>query len=113
MLDLDGPVAEWSVSWRNENSPEPQGTLFWVQEERPLGHFTFLVRAIEEMVHIGRAPYPVERTLMTSGMMHFLLESKHQGGVALDTPELAIRYAPSRAWKDPGPPPPSRPLAQE
>jgi hypothetical protein len=110
MLTLNGAVGEWAVAWREEERPDPKATLFWVQGTRPLGHFTFLVRGIEEMVWTGKPSWPVERTLLTSGMMDFLLTSRRQGGVRVETPELATRYKPAWEWKDPGPPPPDRAL---
>ena len=39
----------------------------------------FLVSKIEEMFETGRAPYPVERTLIASGMLESCLTSKVQG----------------------------------
>jgi hypothetical protein len=36
-----------------------------------------------------------------------------RGGELLETPELAIRYHPTFAWEDPGPPPTARPLDQQ
>ncbi len=113
VFTLNPAVGAWSIAWRERNSPEPKSTQFWTQEARPLGHFTFLLRGIEEMIHSRRPSWPVERTLLTSGMMDFLLTSRKQGGVVIETPELAIRYQPGPAWKDPGSPPPSRPLDQQ
>jgi hypothetical protein len=40
----------------------------------------------------GRAPYPVERTLLTSGMVIGGVESLHRGQVPVPTPEMNIRY---------------------
>jgi len=113
VFTLNYAVGEWSIAWREERADEPRSTLFWTQEARPLGHFTFLVRGIEEMMHTGKASWPVERTLLTSGMMDFLLTSRHRGGAQIETPELGVRYHPMGGWSDPGPPPPSRPLDQQ
>jgi hypothetical protein len=35
------------------------------------------------------ASYPVERTLLTTGALHFLMDSRHNGGVLTPTPDLA------------------------
>ena len=49
------------------------------------------VRYIEKMIAENRAPYPLERTLLTSGMTLAGVESFHRGQ-AVDTPEMAVRY---------------------
>jgi hypothetical protein len=54
--------------------------------------FTPLVRHIEDMVLTGQAPYPVERTLLTSGMVIGGVESLHRGQSAVETPEMAVAY---------------------
>lgn len=52
-----------------------------------------LVDKIEQMFATGRAPYPVERTLIVSGMLESCLESgKLRGGQRIETPHLAVRY---------------------
>jgi hypothetical protein len=54
--------------------------------------FNPLVRHIESMVLENRAPYPVERTLLTSGMVIGGVDSLHQGQVPVSTPEMEVRY---------------------
>lgn len=65
--------------------------------------FNPLIRHIERMVLENRAPYPVERTLLTSGMLLAALESMHRGGTLVETPEMEVRYiAPKESlyWKE-------------
>jgi hypothetical protein len=57
--------------------------------------FNPLVNHIEQMILRGRAPYPIERTLLTSGMTLMAVESLHRGQVQMDTPELQVAYQPA------------------
>jgi hypothetical protein len=41
----------------------------------------------------GVPSYPVERVLLTSGVLEAALDSRHQGQVRLETPYLDVRYA--------------------
>jgi hypothetical protein len=54
--------------------------------------FNPLTRHIEDTILTGRTPYPVERTLLTSGMVIGGVNSLHQGQVPVATPEMNIRY---------------------
>lgn len=54
--------------------------------------FNPLTRHIEELILTGQAPYPVERTLLTSGMVIAGVESLHRGQTVVETPEMAVRY---------------------
>jgi hypothetical protein len=54
--------------------------------------FNPLVRHIEDLVMERRANYPVERTLLTSGMVIAAVDSLHRGQVPVETPEMAVSY---------------------
>jgi hypothetical protein len=54
--------------------------------------FNPLVRHIEDLVLERRANYPVERTLLTSGMVIAAVDSLHGGQVPVETPEMAVSY---------------------
>jgi hypothetical protein len=65
--------------------------------------FTPLVRHIEQMVLTGEPPYPAERTLLTSGMVIAGVDSVHQGGKLIETPQVAVKYQAPRAstfWQE-------------
>ncbi len=81
----------WSVAL--ETSGGIVATQFGDKLERPLPHFDGLVSQIEEMIVTGKAPYPVERTLLTTGILSFLFESRRQKR-AIETPELNVTYRP-------------------
>lgn len=54
--------------------------------------FNPLSRRIEESIVSGHAVYPPERTLLTSGMTLFGVESLYRGSAKLLTPELKVPY---------------------
>lgn len=54
--------------------------------------FNPLVRHIEDLVLDRRANFPVERTLLTSGMVIAAVDSLHRGQVPVETPEMAVTY---------------------
>ncbi len=53
--------------------------------------FNPLIRHAEEMILTGKQPYPVQRTLLTSGMVIAGVNSLHSGKV-VETPEMDIKY---------------------
>ena len=55
--------------------------------------FTAQGLAIQEMFLTGRPQYPVERTLLTTGAHAALMDSRHLGGVRIETPRLDVSYA--------------------
>lgn len=54
--------------------------------------FNPLTRHIEDLVVHRRANYPVERTLLCSGMVIAGVDSLHNGQKAVDTPHLDVAY---------------------
>jgi hypothetical protein len=54
--------------------------------------FDAQVLALEKFFNNGKAPYPVERTLLTTGVLDSVIESHFRKGVKIDTPELEVRY---------------------
>jgi len=54
--------------------------------------FSPLMNHVEHMVLTGDAPYPVERTLLTSGMTLSGVESLHRDQTKVETPEMRVAY---------------------
>jgi hypothetical protein len=77
-----------------QGRPKPDATLFYLQQPEPFAHFAYLVRAIDSMMQTGHAPYPIERTLLTTGILDAVMTSKAEKNRRVETPDLDIRYKP-------------------
>lgn len=89
----NGLAGHFSTSLRIKGSQQPVGTLFRLQDGPPYGHFAYLLRAIDQTIHTGKAAYPVERTLLTTGILDRVMHSLAHDGQRYETPELAINYS--------------------
>ena len=90
---MTGLVEDFTVAVDVEGYAKPFSVLMDLQNSKPHHHFSCLVKNIEILFETGKAPYPVERTMLTSGILDFELESRFQGYKKLNTPHLAnVRY---------------------
>ncbi|MBM3458084.1 MAG: hypothetical protein FJX77_06085 [Armatimonadetes bacterium] len=89
-LMLNGYVRDLAFGCRIAG--EVQGTEFFLQPGAPHAHFSYLGLNVEEMFVTGVPSYPVERTLLTTGILEAALESRYQGHVRVETPHLDVRY---------------------
>jgi hypothetical protein len=58
--------------------------------------FSPLVNHAEKMYLTGKAQYPIERTLLTTGLTAAGVESLYRKGAKVETPHLAIKYQPTK-----------------
>ena len=72
--------------------PDVVSTQFFLPSTPNVTYSASLVSKIEEMSVSGKAPYPVERTLIVSGMLESCLDSKINDHRRLQTPHLGVRY---------------------
>lgn len=112
ILTANGPFGEWSAGWTDADG-KTQAALFDTQEWRPFYHFAVQLMGIERHMHTHRAPWPVERTLLSSGVIHVAHRSLHEGGRAIDTPFLDIRYTSDWNWHQPPERPTDRPITSQ
>jgi hypothetical protein len=104
---LNGHINDFNFASEVEGRKgPPAAACFWLQPERFYAHFSGLTNFIEETIVTGRAPYPVERTLLTTGALAALMESAWRKGVRIETPQLLFSYAaPKRDYYNRGPVP--------
>jgi hypothetical protein len=87
ILNLDGLTRDYLFAAR-DNSGKVYSSCFYIQLYVH-NHWGFMVRAFEDLVLTRRNPIPIERTLVSTGITLFGLESRLQGQKWLDTPALS------------------------
>ena len=92
MLLMNGLVKDFTFAARLKDESKPLSTLFYLSPVPNVVHFAALMSKFEEMVMTGKAPYPPERTLLTSGLVIAGVQSLAQGQKKMETPHLAINY---------------------
>ncbi len=90
-LMLNGLARQFLFAARLIGDTSPVSTQFWLQEPT-FGHFDYLANAIMTMVRTGTPPYPVERTVLTSGVLSTAMDSRFENHRRIETPDLRIAY---------------------
>ena len=109
VLMLDGYVRDLAYAARVGG--EIQATGVYLQghggEEGAYAHFSYLSLNVEEMFLTGSPSYPVERTLLSTGVLEAALTSRYEGHLRLETPwlEVAYRSYDRIPWRPTGPRP--------
>ena len=93
LLMLNGAVKDFTFAARVKGRATPvYSTQFLLTPEPNVTYSACLVRKIEELFETGKAPYPVERTLLVSGILEACLMSRRDGQQRRETPQLDVRY---------------------
>lgn len=87
VLMLNGYVTDFAYAGKDGDNV--YATEFYLQNGPPHAHFSYLSLNIEEMFVTGMPQYPVERTLLTTGILDTIMHSRAQGNIRLETPHLA------------------------
>jgi hypothetical protein len=96
MLNLRGALQDFNFAARVTNLGIVS-TQFLLTPEPNVTYSACLMNKVEEMFISGRSPYPVERTLLTSGITEACHKSHTAGGRRLETPALSVTYEPPKA----------------
>jgi hypothetical protein len=100
MILFDGLVKDFNFAADVQGRREPFSTQMYLP--MPDGRTTLadffnpLVNNMEKMFLTGKPTYPVERTLLTTGMVEAGIESLYRQQERYETPHLAITYQPTR-----------------
>lgn len=100
MLLMNGLLRDFNFAAQIVGRRDPWSTQMYLP--MPDGRTTLanffspLVNNMEKMYLTGKPTYPLERTLLTTGLTAAGVDSLHRGQIRVETPHLAIRYQPAR-----------------
>lgn len=92
MLLMNGLVGDFTFAARLKGRDEPLSTLFYLPPNPNVVYSAALMAKAEAMFLSGKASRPIERTLLTTGLVAAGMESLASGQKRLETPHLAVRY---------------------
>ena len=96
MLLMNGLVQDFNFAADIEGRREPFSTQMYLPmppaRTSLANFFSPLVNNAEKMFLTGKSPYPIARTLLTTGLTAAGVESLYRNQARYDTPHLAIGY---------------------
>ncbi len=92
---LNGHMTDRGFAANFQGHAQPVSTQIYAQPVRPFGHHAGTVHYIEELVLTGRAAWPMERILLTTGALEALMDSSWRGNERRETPHLDVAYTAS------------------
>ena len=95
MLMLDGVLKDFNFAARLKGG-QVWSTQFLLTPDPNVTYSACLMHKAEQMFETRVAPYPVERTLLTSGMLESCLTSKIRNHERVETPHLDVVYRTAR-----------------
>jgi hypothetical protein len=93
LLMLNGAIMDFNLSARVAGHGLVS-TQFFLPPAPNEAYSACLAAKIEQMFQTKNAAYPVERTLLTTGVLEACLQSRHRLNQRLETPQLAVSYQP-------------------
>jgi hypothetical protein len=94
VLLLNGHIQDFCFAARLKGESKTPSCLFYLPLPPGAKFFDCLVPHIETLLATARSPYPVERTLLTTGTLEAAMESHYRRGLRVETPQLQVRYGP-------------------
>lgn len=103
MLLMNNLVGDFTFAAKLRGKEGTLSTLFQLPPNPNVVYSAALMSHAETMFMTGKAPYPVERTLLTSGLVQAALQSLANGQKKIETPHLAVKYSSPREstfWRE-------------
>ena len=99
VIMMNGLVEDFNFAAHLEDRSEPLSTQMYLPmppvRTTLANFFSPQVNHVEKMFQSGKPSYPVERTLLTTGLVAAGVESLYQDGDQQETPHLNISYQPT------------------
>jgi hypothetical protein len=93
-LTIGGGGDRWNFACKLRGQEHPFATAYYSGPWGNWNLFNALSGAIAHFFRTGKSPYPVERTLLVSGILDAEMHSRAAGGKPIATPELEFSYMP-------------------
>jgi hypothetical protein len=93
VLLLNGHLQDFCFAGRIKGETKPASCLYRMPPPPGARYFDGLTFNIEKMLETGKAPYPIERTLLTTGILDAVMESHARRDDRIETPDLEVRYS--------------------
>jgi hypothetical protein len=93
-LLLNGQIADFNFAGRLAGGGGVESCMFYLPNPPAANFFTPLTHHIETFFATSTPPYPIDRTLLTTGIIDAAMASAADRGRRVDTPALAIAYRP-------------------
>lgn len=92
MLLMNGLVGDFTFAAQLKDQSKPLSTLFYLPPVPNVYYSAILMSKVERMFQTGQVQQPIERTLLTTGLVAAATQSLTEGNKRLVTPHLDIRY---------------------
>ncbi|MCI0680854.1 MAG: hypothetical protein L0Y71_02020 [Gemmataceae bacterium] len=104
VLKVGRRADRWLFACKLAGEAQPRATKFYVGPWGNRNLFMALTNAVQQFVVRRESPYPVERTLLTTGALEAAVRSRAQNGRPVATANLHIAYQPRdhRAYREMG-----------
>lgn len=94
VLQVGNSTNRWNFACRLKGEKAVRSTALYNGSWGNRCLFKALSHAIQHLFKTREPAYPVERTLLVSGILDAAMHSNQAGGKPMDTPHLDVRYAP-------------------
>lgn len=92
LLMMNGLVSDFNFAARLKGRKEPLSALFYLPPNPNVEYSAHLMAKAEETFLTGKTPFPIERTLLTTGILATAVQSLATDQKRRETPHLRIAY---------------------